>query len=460
MKAPQNHVGQLKRSLGLPSLFAVAAGVVVAQVVFVSILQGVGIGGASFFVALLIAFILTLCYVFTFSELALMLPRAGSISSYTEVTLGHFPAIIATFAGYLAPAIFGLPAELFLLEYILDVLYPDTFGQIGLIILLVFVVLNVIGIDLFSKVQNLLTFLMLASLIVVGLVGLTHSDARGGSTDSIFIELSRMNFDVFNLTVLALWAFMALEFVCPLIEESKNPKKNIPRAMIGAAVVLLIIYFLVALAGYTAIPSNELVGSDIPHWVLIMELFGENSKLIMAILAITATCSTINTVIATLSRMLVGMAHNRQLPSFFMKVHPRTQTPWVGIVFVALLILIPLILLRGSQDIILTMLISAATIWLVAYIVAHVNLMVLRRKYPKFSRPFRSPWYPIPQILGIIGMVYMIINNSPSPEMTAQVYINAGIIVIIAGIYAWYWVRFKMKKKLFEPEPIEKALIE
>ena len=230
--------------------------------------------------------------------------------------------------------------------------------------------------------------------------------------------------------------------------------------MIGAAVVLLIIYFLVALAGYTAIPSNELVGSDIPHWVLIMELFGENSKLIMAILAITATCSTINTVIATLSRMLFGMAHNKQLPSFFMKVHPRTQTPWVGIVFVALLILIPLILLRGSQDIILTMLISAATIWLVAYIVAHVNLMVLRRKYPKFSRPFRSPWYPIPQILGIIGMVYMIINNSPSPEMTAQVYINAGIIVIIAGIYAWYWVRFKMKKKLFEPEPIEKALIE
>ena len=70
---------QLKRTLGLPSLFAVAVGVVVAQAVFVSILQGVGIGGAAFFVALLIAFIiLTLCYVFTFSELALMLRKGWS----------------------------------------------------------------------------------------------------------------------------------------------------------------------------------------------------------------------------------------------------------------------------------------------------------------------------------------------------------------------------------------------
>ena len=141
---------QLKRTLGLPSLFAVAVGVVVAQAVFVSILQGVGIGGAGF-VALLIAFILTLCYVFTFSELALMLPKAGSISSYTEVAICHFPAIVATIAGYVAPAIFGLPAELFLLEHILDVLYPGTFGQVGLIIVVVFAVLNSIGVDLFFK---------------------------------------------------------------------------------------------------------------------------------------------------------------------------------------------------------------------------------------------------------------------------------------------------------------------
>jgi len=82
----------------------------------------------------------------------------------------------------------------------------------------------------------------------------------------------------------------------------------------------------------------------------------------------------------------------------------------------------------------------------------------LRKKYPNFERPFKSPWYPLPQLLGIMGMAYMILNNSPSPEMTLQVYLNAGIIIGIACIYACFWVKYKMKKSWFEPEPIENAL--
>jgi amino acid transporter len=230
--------------------------------------------------------------------------------------------------------------------------------------------------------------------------------------------------------------------------------------MIWAAVFLMVIYFLIALAGYRAVPAGELTGSDIPHWLLVLELFGEKGKLIMAVLAITATCSTINTVIATLPRMLFGMAHNNQMPKIFMKIHPKTKAPWVGIIFVASIILIPTLLLSGKQDIILTLMISAGTIWLIAYIIAHIDLMVLRKKYPTISRPFKSPWYPFPQILGIIGMVYMILHNSPSPEMTRQVYLNAGIILLIASAFAWWWVKYKMKKKLFEPEPIENVLSE
>ncbi|HBH06562.1 MAG TPA: hypothetical protein DDX92_08170 [Flavobacteriales bacterium] len=152
MKLKAKAQSELKRILGLRSLFAIAVGVVVAQVAFVSVLQGVGIGGANFFVALVIAFILALFYVFTFAELALMLPKAGSLSMYTEVSLGHFFAIIAVIAGYIAPAIFGLPAELFLLEAIFEMLYPGSFGQIGLVILIGLAILNVLGVDIFSRV--------------------------------------------------------------------------------------------------------------------------------------------------------------------------------------------------------------------------------------------------------------------------------------------------------------------
>ncbi len=449
---------ELKRTLGLPSLFAVAVGVVVAQVCFVSILQGVGVGGSSFFMALIVAFLLTLCYVFTFSELALMLPRAGTLSSYTEVAMGHFPAIIATITGYLAPAIFGLPAELFLVEYVLQLLYPGSLPNVGLIILVGITVLNLLGVEIFSTVQNVLAFMMIVALLIIGVAGFSPSSVLEGPNPSLWEGLSGLDMSVFSLVVLALWAFVGLEFTCPLIEETVNPEKNLPRSMIGAAVVLLLVYSLVALAGYNNVPMEELTGSDIPHFLLVQELFGDTGKLIMAVLAITATCSTINTAVATVPRMLFGMAHNHQLPGIFKKVHPSWQTPWFSILFVASLIMIPVLFLRDAQDFIVLMIISAATLWLVAYIIAHLDLIILRRKYSGFNRPFKSPWYPVPQIVGIAGMGYMIIHNSPSPEMTTKVYINAGIFVAIVGTYAAIWVKLKMKKGLFEPESIDHAL--
>ncbi|MFS4448489.1 APC family permease [Maribacter sp. 2307UL18-2] len=458
MDTTHGETGKLRRILGLSSLFAIAVGVVVAQVVFISILQGVGIGGSDFFVALIVAFILTLCYVFTFSELAVMLPKAGSISAYTEVSIGHVPAIIATIAGYLAPAVFGLPAELFLLEAVLDTLFPESFTQIGWLIILVLLFLNILGVDFFAKVQNLFAYLMIVSLLVIGIAGLAQSEPQGASVISIFEGLKDLDIGVLSLTMLALWSFFGLEFVCPMIEETKNPGKNIPRSMILAAIVLLVVYALVALSGYLTVPQTALSESEIPHSILVTALFGESGKIILAILAVTATCSTINTVLATIPRMLYGMGRNQQLPTLFTRLHPKTNTPWVAIVFVASLILIPTILLSGQDDIILTLVISAATIWLVAYVISHINLIVLRRRYPDYKRPFKSPWYPFPQILGIIGMVYMILNNSPSPEMTLQVYMNAGLMVLIATIYAAVWVKFKMKKGWFEPEPIEKVL--
>jgi amino acid transporter len=217
-----NPPSELKRVLGLRSLFAIAVGVVVAQVAFISVLQGVGIGGSSFFVALFIAFLLALFYVFTFAELALMLPKAGSISMYTEVSMGHFPAIIAVAAGYLAPALFALPAELFLLEAIFDTLYPGSFGELGLVILIGLAVLNVLGVDIFARVQSFLAYLMILALLVVGVAGTTGSDPQGGNITSFFAGFGHLDFSVFNLVVLALWAFMGFEFVCPMVEETKN----------------------------------------------------------------------------------------------------------------------------------------------------------------------------------------------------------------------------------------------
>lgn len=445
----------LKRVLGFPSLFAVAIGIVIAQGCFVSILQGVGLGQGSFFIALLIAFVLTLCYVATFSELSLMMPRAGSISAYTSVAMGHFPAIIATVAGYLTPSIFAAPAELLLVEYIMDVVYPGGIAHIGLILLGIITLLNILGVEVFSSFQNIFAYTMLIALLIVGIVGVGSTESGGMSILTLKESFTQVDGNVFSLVVLALWAFMALEFVCPLIEETKNPARTIPRTMGLAALVLVVLYCIIALAGIRQVPAEQLVQSNIPHWILVQKLFGKAGAFLMAILAITATSSTINTVTATIPRMLYGMAQQNQAPEIFKKLHPRFKTPWVGILFNSTLITIPLVLLANTPNVILLLMISAATIWLVAYIIAHVDVILLRIKYPNFKRPYKTPFYPIPQLVGITGMVYAILHNAPTPELTQKVYLNALIIIGITAVYAFYWVRYRMKKKLFEAVPIE-----
>lgn len=84
--------------------------------------------------------------------------------------------------------------------------------------------------------------------------------------------------------------------------------------------------------------------------------------------------------------------------------------------------------------------------------VAHINVIVLRKRMPEHKRPYQTPFYPLPQILGIIGMGYVALNNSPSPEMTSLVYtITGGILALVIAISA-VWVKFYMKRKLFEPD--------
>jgi len=445
----------LKRSLGLTSLIAICVGVVVGQGPLITVLQGVGINATAFFVAMLIAFILTLGYVFTFTELTLMMPKAGGISTYTEVAVGHFPAIIVTIAGYLGIAVFAGAADLFLLDYVMDVLYPDTFSRFGLWIYIIIIILNILGIEVFASVQNLLAFIMLSALFVIGFAGVSSSEVQDVPFAYLLSGLGSLDWNVLSLTVLALWAFLGMEFVCPLVEETKQPVRNLPKAMIISCFILLLVYGLFALAGYHKVPSKELLESSIPHWILVKSILGENARFIMAVLAITAASTCFSTGIASISRMMYGMAKNNQLPPVFRLIHPKFKTPWFGILFQCSLALAVYIIFQDSQNVIILLMISSATIFLLVYIMAHIDLIILRKKYPQFHRSYRSPFYPVLQILGIIGMTYLIINNSPSPEMTKSVYLNAGLFVGITALYAVIWIKFKMKKELFQGVPIE-----
>jgi len=198
-------------------------------------LQGAGLAGYGFLVPLGIGYMLALSYAFSFSELALMFPRAGTLSTYTEVAIGHFPAILAVFAGYVVVAMFALSAELVLIDLVLAELFPGLLPPMvsALAIIAFFTAMNIRGVDVFAKLQSALAFIMVLALLAVSLMAIFAAGVPRMPSPNLLAESNPMGWGVLALTALAIWGFVGAEFVCPLVEETKEPERNTPRSMIG-----------------------------------------------------------------------------------------------------------------------------------------------------------------------------------------------------------------------------------
>ncbi|MBS7664248.1 APC family permease [Pseudomonas lalucatii] len=449
-----------KPSLGLGALLAVAIGLVVSQGVMVLMLQGAGIAGLGFLIPLALAFLLALTYICSFSELALMIPRAGSLSSYTEVALGHFPAILATFSGYVVVAMFALSAELLLLDLIVGEVYPGLFPSMSVAfgVLVLFTLLNLLGIDIFARLQSVLALVMVVVLLALGLTAMTESGSQPALTQALTHDWNPLGAGVLTLVALAIWGFVGAEFVCPLVEEAREPERSIPWSMMLGAGVIFITIALYSIGALFYVPQDELAGAALPHYLFATALLGEGGKVFLVIAATAATCSTLNTSLAAIPRMLYGMAVNGQAFPQFKRLSQRHNTPWVAVLFVALITGAPVLLMGDRPDAINLLLLAAAIAWLLAYIICHLDVIALRRRYPDLARPFKTPFYPLPQVLGIAGMLVSIYYVSPAPEMTASIFTSAGLVLGLVALVAVLWIKLVMRKPLFTPEPLDQVL--
>ncbi|ANQ18594.1 APC family permease [Vibrio natriegens] len=443
-----------KLKIGLGTMMAICIGLVIVQGAMISATQGIGLGGMAFVAAMFAAFILAQFNAMSFAELSLMFPQEGSLATYTQKAIGHFPAIVAVFAGYVVVSVLALPVELFLVDAMLSELLPGVLPEkvVPLGILVLLSVTNMVGADVFARVQNLLAFILVAALILVGLCAITglsepHPELSGTTVDWSFGGVIDGSF--VGLIALAMWLMVGVEFICPMIKEVKNPVKNIPRSMHLSLLLIFLIFLAFAYGASLYLNVDTLVSSPIPYLDYINAVFGQAGLVIATVMALAATCSTVNTILASIPRMLHGMAMQDQaFPQF--KALNRFDVPWVGIVVMAGCTSIPFLFL--DIDSLIVLVIAATTSWLLAYMVAHINVIVLRKRMPEHKRPYKTPFYPLPQILGIIGMGYVALNNSPSPEMTSLVYtITGGILALVIAISV-VWVKFYMKRKLFEPD--------
>lgn len=452
---------ELRRTLGFWSCLAVGVGLVVASTTLVTLGQGMGIAGGAFIFSMIIAWFLQLFSAMSFGEMACMMPRAGSISTYTLAAMGPLPAIVATLAGYVVVTLLAGPAELAVTGAVVNGAFLPSVPPmvISLVVLAVLIGSNILGVDVFAKLQVVFTLIMIVSMSLLGVIGLMNLGNPAPPMPDAPMFAVESPLLVFQLVALAIWLYIGIEFVCPLAEETINPEKNIPMAMILGLGIIFVVNVLYGFASIKYIPLDRLAESAEPHVEVARAILGRPGEIWIAFVTLAATSSSVNTLVGVVPRMLYGMAHSGELPKVFGAVHPRFRTPWFGILLIGAAM--AAIVLSGLTNIefILILILAACCCWMLAYIIAHLDCMILRAKYKDLHRPYKTPFYPLPQVLGIIGFLASIILIFDDWETQMSIYRVAVITIAISVVYGVVWLKMK-GRKLFEPISIEQALSE
>ena len=447
-----------EKKIGLGGVISVSVGLVVSTSCLVSLGQGAGTLGVAFIGAMIIAMLLNITTVVSLSELNSLMPNiTGGLAQYTLAAMGPFPTLISMVGGYLIcnTLTCGVEASIF------SISVADTTGLkvpslvYTLIMTIVLLIANLYGVDIFAKVQDLVVILLIGSLVVMGIMGI-FGLGTGKMVQQPY-TMSTSFGDVVSMTAVAFWLFIGAEFAIPLSKNVKNAKKNVPLGMIIGLVLICIMQTIMVLGFHNYTKWSDLEQSAAPHMLYGYNLLGQFGKVWMVIIGALAVISTMNSTINSLASICHGMAKMNMLPQIFTKTN-KHNVPWFGQVFVSALIFIFAAFSDSSSDAISFLILVGSVFWMVSYIIAHVDVLIFRKRLPKAPRSFKVPGGPVIPIIGILGTTYMILYISTDPHERLMIWLCTGITFIILGIYSFLWIKKRMKMPVFKSVPMEKVM--
>jgi basic amino acid/polyamine antiporter, APA family len=408
--------GELARTIGLFQLTLFGVGATIGTGIFVILSDAVPVAGPavilSFVMAGIVAGLTAICY----AELASTVPVSGSSYSYAYATLGEAVAMIVAACLLLEYGVSAAGVAVGWSQYLnelLDNLFgftiPDSISQApeqggvfnlpAVVLIWLCTLLLLRGASESAKVNAIMVLIKLAVLALFIAVGL-----QGWGSDNLS-NFAPDGFSGINAAAgIIFFSYIGLDAVSTAGEEVKNPRRNLPLAIMFALVIVTSIYVAVAVVAVAAQPVDAFEGQEAGLSNILEDVTGSTwPASVLAAGAIVSIFSVTLVVIYGQTRILFAMSRDGMIPRYFHRLNPRTLTPVTSTIVVAVVISI----LAGVIPInFLFEMTSIGT--LVAFLIVSIGVMVLRQRSPELPRGFKVPLYPLVPLGSIAGCIWII----------------------------------------------------
>ena len=435
-------VETLERKLGLFSVVIISLASMLGTGLFViPALAMVEMGGGGsnpvggIWLAFLLAGIVILPATISKSELATAMPSSGGAYVYIEKSFGPQIGTVlgvglwATTMFKSAFALLGFKAYLWVLEEMFGIKINIEIA--ALILLVLIVIINILGVKQIKKVQ---TPIVLVSVIFLAIICIKALLTVPMNWDNAF---SKEAFGSGIVSVAETSAFVFVAYagvtkVAAIGGEIKQPEKNIPIGLLLSLGLSCMIYVIFSIIMVSAVdPSEYMSGENIaredPVYVFVDSVAGQTFAQISAFLAITMLTGMALAGVMATSRFPFAMARDNLLPQSIENVHPKYNTPHLSIIFTGLAMGFCISFLPVKD---IAKLASGFKIMI--FIMINCCVIILRtssKSHSWYKPKWKSPFFPIIQILGILVSIWLIYLMGSKALIGALVTIICGLII-------------------------------
>jgi ethanolamine permease len=458
----------LRRYAGVWSLWALGVGAVISGH-FSGWNLGLANGWGSMFLATIIIAIMYLGLTFSLAEMSPALPHTGGAYSFARTAMGQWGGFITGLAENVEYVLTPAVIVYFISSYMAGIFgtSPETLPLWWIGFYILFVSLNIVGVELSFKVTLIVTLLALSCLVVFWFSALPSIDfakwamnvGEGGVAlpegNGPFLPMGLGG--VLACLPFAVWLFLAIEQLPLAAEESVDPKRDMPRGILAGIFTLILSAFMIlwlnpSVAG---VGSHKLGTSGEPLLDGFKAIYGDGIAKTLATVAVLGLVASFHTIIFAKGRQIYSLSRAGYFPSALSVTHGSRKTPHIAMITGAVLALVVMFILwfslgadKGAAVIGGTLLNMAVFGAMFSYIMQALSFILLRKNFPALARPYRSPF-------GVVGAVLTIVIAAVTLyfQLTDPVY-QQGVmwVAIWFSIGIAYFALVGRKRLILSPE--------